>query len=809
MLRSAGHFLLVCLLTACLPGQAAAAALRVGLYQNPPKIYSDSAGKPAGIFVELLQAVAKAEGWRLDFVPGEWNELLDGLEAGRLDLMPDVAHTAQRARRFSFPAVPAAESWSQAYAHPSADVSGLADLDGRRVAVLEGASQNRVFASMMKGFGYRVQLLEAPSFEQAFALVAQRKADLAISNHFFGEHAFRRHGLAKTPIVFAPAQLYIVAGKGRQAGVLAALDRRLAAWKADPDSPYYPILARWADRPPTSAMPAYVRWVLIGLGLTLAAAAALILWMRRQAQLRTRRLHQSEAERAFGQAVISAQQESSQDGILVVDGAGGIVSHNRRFVELWGLSEELLGRRSEAEVTDWARSQVVDAAAFDGPLKVFKADPAARGQDDLALKDGRRLERYSAPLLDAEGRCQGRVWYFRDVTALMREAARRQKLEEQLRAAQRMEAVGSLAGGVAHDFNNLLGVILGYATLARDRLEPQHPVRQDLEPVLDAAERGAALTRQLLSFSRQQPLQTQVLDLGQVLGGMEGLLRRLLGAGIDLRVKVEPGLGHVRADRSQLEQVVMNLVVNARDAMPQGGRLTIEAANADLDEAYVRGHAGVQPGRYVVLAVSDSGAGMDEATRARIFEPFFTTKAPGKGTGLGLATVYGVAKQSGGHVWVYSELGQGTVFRVYLPLVEAELSAAAAPAPAPAAPVGAGRRALLVEDEPALRSLFSRQLEGLGFQVSAAEDGAQALALARGGPSPDLLLTDMVMPGLGGQALAAELRREFPALKVLYMSGYTEALLDDGAGLEPGASFLQKPFGLAGLSASLRGLGLG
>jgi signal transduction histidine kinase len=377
---------------------------------------------------------------------------------------------------------------------------------------------------------------------------------------------------------------------------------------------------------------------------------------------------------------------------------------------------------------------------------------------------------------------------------LQREISERERAEQQLLQAQKMEAIGRLAGGVAHDFNNLLTIISGYSAPLLEQMDGKAPLRGHVEQIATAADRAAMLTRQLLAFGRRQVLAPQILDLNTVVANMEKMLRRLIGEDIDLATLQDPQLGRVKADPGQIEQVILNLAVNARDAIPRGGKLTLETANVDLDNSYAREHVAVTPGPYVMLAVSDNGVGMDPPTLARIFEPFFTTKEVGKGTGLGLATVYGIVKQSGGNVYVYSEPRRGATFKIYLPRVE-ETFAGVEPNRHAAAPTTGTETVLLVEDEDTVRFLIRNILESKGYRVLEARRGTEALSLCERHTGPlHLLLTDLVMPEMDGRELAEQLGPRYPAMKVLYISGYTNGALVHHGMLPGDTAYLQKPF---------------
>ena len=541
-----------------------------------------------------------------------------------------------------------------------------------------------------------------------------------------------------------------------------------------------------------------IELVLAGLGVAVGAFAELNPWLLPALIAPLALGHRSlstvallrESEERF-----RTMFESAPTAMMLVGIDGSVMAVNRSLEALLGYTEEEFRRLPPGEHVhpdDRENDAHLYAELVRGERDSYRREAL------FVTKDGRTVTAHLAAALvrDADGKPHYVIRMAEDVTE-------QKQLEEQLRQSQKLEAIGRLAGGVAHDFNNMLTAIGGYTAFALEHADDGSPLRADLEEIRKATDRAARLTRQLLAFSRKQVLEPELLDLNAIVVELETMLRPLIGEDIVLTTKLEPTLGSIEADPGQLHQVVMNLVFNARDAMPSGGPLAIETANADVED-----DGEIAPGRYVTLTVRDAGEGIDEATLSQIFEPFFTTKETEKGTGLGLATVYGIVKQSGGYVAVESEVGVGSEFTIYLRRVDdgRQTMQEAPPAPEPVAPQDAGvKTVLVVEDEDVVRGLVRQVLEGAGFEVLVARNGEEAFALAAE-HHVDVLLSDLMMPNLGGQEVAARLRASHPELRVVYMSGYAESgLFSDGA-LPPGTAFLEKPFTFSELIEKVQGV---
>ncbi len=500
-----------------------------------------------------------------------------------------------------------------------------------------------------------------------------------------------------------------------------------------------------------------------------------------------------ESERRFRSVI-----ENAPNPVFINCDDGSIVFVNRRFTEITGYNQEIIKTFKE-----FAYRAFPDSEYRDRIIKRYKEildseSPIVEGEDiNITCSDGtvRTWNIQSAPI---------GIWCEkRAVMFVARDVTEHRRIEEQLRQAQKMEVIGRFTGGIAHDFNNYLTAITGFSQLALLQLG-DHPAKEGIKNVLKAAEKASGLTTQLLAFSRRQVLKPEVVNLNDIITDMAKMIRRIIGEDIELRLMLDPSAWNIKVDMGQIEQVIMNLVSNARDAMPDGGVLTITTANCQLDKEYASRHPAVIPGEYVMMAIEDTGIGMSEEVKARIFEPFFTTKELGKGTGLGLATVYGIVKQSGGNIWVYSEPGEGTTFKIYLPRTQEE-RVIRRPSERIEGLPGGKESILIVEDNKEVRDFISRVLKELGYNTYEAPDGVEALGILKDkGEDIDLVLTDVMMPNLRGDRLAERIGEIYPKIKVLFMSGYADNIITNGGILREGINYLQKPLTAMTLAQTVR-----
>lgn len=768
----------------------------------PPYEFLDARGTPAGFNVELTRAIAREEGLDVEIRLGAWSEVRAALDEGAIDAAQGMFHSTARELQFDF-------SPPTITIHHVAVVREGGGQPPRSVEELRGRSLVVMRGDIMHDFaidhGLDAQLVAVATQEDALREVAEGRRDCALvaripAAYWARERGWRHLAFGREPLLSSP---YGFAVRKNEEALLAHLGEGLQLVKQHGEYPR--IRDRWLgvlDEPAGRGLLLRHQRALGVLalgGFVLLALLALWAWsLRRQVSKKTEALQ------------ISASQFRA-----LVEGApeAVFVQVRQRFSYLNPAACRLFGAASGEGLVG---RPVLDRIHPDFHAVVraridrlcVEREPVPPIEEVFLRLDGSEVPVEVVAVPVPFGDEPGALVFARDISERRHAEEERLQLEEQLRVAQRIEAIGTLAGGVAHDFNNLLFVISGYAEVALEALPRGEPVEPALHEIQRASERAAALTRQLLAFSRKQILQPVALDLNEVVRGVEKMLQQILGEDIAIVLVLAPDLGPTVADPGQIEQVIMNLAVNARDAMPAGGRLILETANADLGPEEVERHLGMQAGPQVMLAVSDTGCGMDEATRQRIFEPFFTTKPKGQGTGLGLSTVYGIVKQSGGSIWVYSEPGAGTTFKIYLPRVSDATETHPSRVPVDEAEASRARGSetiLLVEDEEAVRRLCQDILAAAGYTVLAAAHGAEALEIAaRHEGGIQLLLTDVVMPGMGGPALVERLRSLRPEIEVVHMSGYTDTALAHHGALAAGMRFVAKPLNAAQLRRAVR-----
>lgn len=824
-----------------------AALARVVIYGGdsafPPYEYLDAEGRPSGFNIDLARAVAREIGVGITFQLAPWSETRGKLERGELDLA-SMFYSASRARMAEF-SVPHTLVYQAVFArNDSPPYRSLDDLKGRRVAVQDGDIMHDY--ALEHGLGE--SLTVTTTSEEALAQLAKGRVDYVLGSHLQGLYWIKRNGwnnlhAVKTQLFGAD---YCYAMKKGNTALRDLFNEGLR--QLNESGQYRTIYNKWLGVLETDF--SWRRFVkTLALLLTVAAllaalAVGIIAVLRQQVLKRTselkeanRALKESQSsavslmqDMALAQANLQRTQfalDQTADAIFWVDPTGRLIYVNEAACRSLGYTQEVLLRLSIKDIDPdmpadrwpklWldlkekrllefeTRHLTKDGRAF--PVEIHASYLYSDGEElsfaiahDIAKRKQAEAEREQ---MLAEGK-QARRALLSVLDDEKRMAEERDRLKGQLQQAQKMEAVGRLAGGVAHDFNNLLTGIMGYAELCRDQISTDHPIREFLDEIMSASQRSAEITRQLLAFASKQTIAPKVLELNETVSGMLKLLRRLIGEDINLVWMPGANLRLVKIDPSQVDQILANLCVNARDSIVGVGKITLETGNIVIDADYTATHAEAAPGAYVFLAVSDTGSGMDKETLAQVFEPFFTTKGLGKGTGLGLATVYGIVKQNSGFVYAYSEAGMGSTFRIYLPQVLPVIPAAIVESQAET-PRGQGETILLVEDENALRFTCGRFMESLGYHVLAVETPGEALRIAAAHPNPiNLLLTDVVMPGMDGRQLAQRLCKANPGLKVLFMSGYTSDVITQRGVLAEGVQFLSKPFSREDLARKIR-----
>ena len=772
---------------------------KIGWEDDPPDVFRGNDGQPAGFIIELVSESARRCGIRLQWV--QRNESSEAaLRSGQVDLWPLMTITPERIRSFHISS-PYLESvgcllvrGQSTFQHPQDLAKGTVGLRSLPISYRQAL-----------GLLPEARLVTMASPKDLLAALCQQRVDAALMEQHEAITGLMSAACGDQPLRMIPLpHTRVRLGIGSTFEAAPAADRiRNEIDTMAAEGRFADLIAKWGYLAGRSESADTLlnarrrqRWTMAAVAV-LALLFLLAVWQAVRALRERNRARHAENSLRASEARYRAIIETSQEGICTVDADRKITYANERLASMLGYSrEELVGQSLD---------QLIDPSLLEQSRQATEGRKQGVKDSILRRKDGSPLYAIVAasPMYDEHGHYTGALGMVVDITGRKQAEQERSRLEQQLQQAQKLDSIGRLAGGVAHDFNNLLTVINGYADLIMREMKEEDPIRANVAEMRRAGERGAELTRRLLSFSREQLIDPKQVDLNRLVADSANLLRRLVGEDVELVIVPCGSLGWVNVDASQMSQVLLNLAVNARYAMPDGGKLTIETSNTELGATDAEKHPGAPPGHYVLLAVTDTGMGMDEETQQHVFEPFYTTRDVGEGTGLGLSIVYGIVKQNGGSIEVNTKPGQGTTFKIYLPRIEKTAASEQIVLAAPALH-GSGT-ILLVEDEEEVRNLAAKVLSDYGYQVLRGSHGQEALSLAERHPEPiDLLLTDVIMPGMTGRELAEQLQSLRPGIKVLYMSGYSGNVIARRGALDPGVAYLAKPFTESALAGKVR-----
>ena len=759
----------------------------------PPFEFLDSSGVARGITPDLLFLMGRKLGVEFHTVAyATWSDVLEAVKRGEVDLLGTLTRTPEREGFLLFSRPYLSVPYVLFVRKDGDDPKTIEEMISRRLGVVRNYGIN----TWLSAEHPNIHPVEVEDTATGLTMVATGQLDAMLETLPVGAHIVHEKSL--TNIRMVPRHIYTLpqhfgVRKGEPL-LLSIVQKGLDSLTETERSGAF---VRWTgqdfSRPPPAISP------LLRNALLLLAAAAVLSWvwivsLRRSVRRATQSLRESEER-------YRDLFENANDIIYTHDLAGNFTSINKAAEQIIGYTNDEVVKSNILSVVAPEHADIVrrmiSRKIAEGGITQYELE--------IVCKNGRRIPlEVSTRIICSGGKPVGVQGIARDITYRKRAEAEKGKLQAQLQQAMKMEAVGRLAGGVAHDFNNLLTVVTGYSELLLQQIGKESSLHREVEEIQRAGERAASLTQQLLAFSRKQIIEPKVVRLDRLVAEVQTMLTRLIGEDIALQTATGESPGSVKIDPGQFQQILMNLVLNSRDAMPGGGKIVIETANVDLDESYCATHPYVTPGRFVMLAISDTGQGMSDEVKEHVFEPFFTTKERGRGTGLGLATTYGAVKQSGGSIEVSSEVGIGTTIKIYLPRVEEDASPPVKDG-RPQDMRGGSESVLLVEDEDAVRNLGVQILERLGYRVLQARNGAEAIALAQGyGDRIDLLLTDVVMPGMSGRELATALVLQHPEMRVLYTSGYTDDAIGKHGVLDEGVSFIGKPYTPLALARKVR-----
>ncbi len=783
--------------------------LKVGIYDNKPLVFKDGDGKVKGFLVDILEYIASKEGWQIEYVPGYWVEGLERLERAEIDLLLGIEYSRERNTVFDFTYETSLSDWGVVYTPKGSELNQIVDLDNKKIAVVHDDIHYTNLVKLAEYFKLNCRFVEVYDYDGILELVNNNRVDAGIVNRLYGLVFEKYYKVTRSPVIFSPTEVHFAVPKTRHFEVIETIDSHLLVLKGDKTSIYYQSLGRWIPPEGTWTIPKSLLIALAVAGGLLLLSLATGLVFRAQVKSKTNELYVKNqelelevAERKRVEDALRLTQFSvdrAGDNVFWVDSDAGFFYVNEAACESLGYSrKELL-------------SMTVHDIDPNFPAKAWPAhweEVAQRGSVIIESRHRRKTGEVfpveiSINYLEFEGN-EYHCAFARDITERKNAETERERMQAQLRQAQKMEAVGTLAGGIAHDFNNMLQAVQGYAELLLLDRKDNLPGHRELREIVRATKRGAELTKQLLTFSRKVDSKLRPTNLSQEVENAKRLLERTIPKMINIESRLATDLKIVNADPVQVEQILMNLAVNAKDAMAEGGKLIIETKNIVLDEADCKLQRVPNTGEYVQLTVSDTGHGIDRDTLEHIYEPFYTTKGPGKGTGLGLATVYGIVENHNGFITAHSKPGEGSTFNIFLPAMEAgeeniELDEQVT------AMQGGTETILLVDDEESIRNLGCQMLENFGYTVLVAEDGESALELYREATERiNLVVLDLIMPGMGGRRCLEELLRINPEARVAIASGYypdgpTRDILKNGA-----KGFVGKPYEIAQILKEVR-----
>ncbi|MDK9708098.1 MAG: transporter substrate-binding domain-containing protein [Desulforhopalus sp.] len=795
--------LMICLLILSIPiksggGEVDDRSIRIGIFPFAPINFIDKDGSAKGINPDLLREIFRRENANLAFVPGSWAEGLQRLENEEIDLMMSVAYSDERAKVMDYGRESVLQLWGQVFVKPDSHSKNISDLFGRRIGIMRKDISGSNFITTIKGLGGNCEIIEFPSHSDVFQAVQNGEVDGGVAPQHFGLRHAQEHNLIGTSILFSPFSISFTSKKGQHRELLDHIDTYLSQWKKQQDSFYYETLNKWMAPTGKKALPAWLVPALIAISLAVAISICFIVLLNRAVHRKTRELLESEAR--FRDIAYSIS-----DWIWEIDPAGVYTYCSEHTLSLLGYHpEEMIGKSCYAFIDEESLPDVQNRLQRAGlTLESY------RNEELVAVhKNGTRINLLSSavPIRSSSGKLLGFRGVDADITAQKLAEQERKMLERKLIQSQKMEAIGTLAGGIAHDFNNLLAAILGYAELAKELQDPQSETAVFLEEILRASVRARDLVKQILAFSRQAESTKITLQPSLLIKEAVKILRPSLPATIELRQNIEKSDITILADPTQLNQIVINLCTNAFHAMEEkGGVMEISLKSVVLTALDLIREPQIQPGTFVRLSVVDSGTGIAPELRDKIFDPYFTTKETGRGTGMGLAIVHGIVKESGGFISCYSESGQGTAMHVFLPEAADAMPTETGGKVDEASFPGGHERILFIDDEPMIAEMSKVLLESLGYQVMTLTDSTAALAVFRESPEKfDLVITDQTMPVLTGGELAEELLRIRPDVPIILCSGYSSTMTKEKAALMGIKEFALKPLVKQEIAALIR-----